>query len=153
MLLITSLHTKAYLNEYCYWYPMLWVDIPSNMGEDKKLCLHCFFHTWQFLRMSLNAPTCCQNSVIYISIHTNANHSWEQCSIYGFVLNENSMFSSSVEHQGFVSSSYQKKIPHQMLQQQLILMMTRANDLSHIVPMMTEDGWLCIMKWCTWLHD
>jgi len=36
MLLITSLHTKAYLNEYCYWYPMLWVDIPSNMGEDKN---------------------------------------------------------------------------------------------------------------------
>jgi hypothetical protein len=29
-----------------------------------------------------------------------------------------------------------------MLHQQLMLVMARANDLSYVVPMMTEGGWL-----------
>lgn len=33
-----------------------------------------------------------------------------------------------------------KLFPHQMLQQQLMLVMARANDLSYVVPMMTEGG-------------
>ncbi len=35
-----------------------------------------------------------------------------------------------------------KLFPHQMLHQQLMLVMARANDLSYVVPMMTEGGWL-----------